>query len=733
MRWASKRRDDWVIFTVNKRRTRVHRRTSHYRRMEAIAVVVCHELDDVCANLSVYDLYALHWTSRRLCRASIHIRNTGVIERELWSRGFLVRPEGSMVMKLPPTARVSILEARIAFKQTMVHSNLTDNLVAPLMYALRIVEQSEQQLGRALDTTKLWINSGQESCTCHLYPSSWPRRHGHIFIPSWEYQGPFKQTMTAIMSSTVRSLYSPTAFEQAQYSCWKRYLPLGLLGEIFKYDMPYYPPEVASHPLSSFRVRQLKTYLEDLVTMGIDKCRNRKLVLCPMLFWQKYRSTFPVQDDPVHFERITLSVDDYADWLKKEYDRNRWSKIATWHRGSPPIPYNLWKLKDIITPCEKVMASKGKCCRQRPISPNTHHWCRRVFKRVGSVLRLVCLSLPRSSVNFIRSQDLLQYIQEWNGSVDPEEVTRVILHVGDIANCYDELNHDDCLDGVAWALSKMPQWHRPTDRPRRTIDRYSVDRFSRKDITVGPDLSYERTRIELSTTQVLSVCEFDIRNSILCIDGVLWKRLLGAPMGGFLSAFYAMLNFAYVEHKCVMPMFTKMGIPGGVKRYMDDIIVALLCRNPEEVTAATAFVTELNKPTVYPPPLCLNMEPQGNQEFLECNVVVSGNQLALSLNNKVVVDALYRQPPYRQRLSSKVSNAANRSVLYGILTRIMQSTNSEELIVTGVLALQYETRHYKIKDSLLGQVVSQAQTKARERNESNVERALAKANQAIAK
>ena len=72
------------------------------------------------------------------------------------------------------------------------------------------------------------------------------------------------------------------------------------------------------------------------------------------------------------------------------------------------------------------------------------------------MLRLICLSLPRSSVNFIRSQDLLQYIKEWNGSVDPEEVTRVILHVGDIANCYDELNHNDCLDGVAWALSNLP-------------------------------------------------------------------------------------------------------------------------------------------------------------------------------------------------------------------------------------------------------------------------------------
>ena len=89
--------------------------------------------------------------------------------------------------------------------------------------------------------------------------------------------------------------------------------------------------------------------------------------------------------------------------------------------------------------------------------------------------------------------------------MDPEEVTRVILHVGDISNCYDELDHDDCPDGVDWALSKMPQWHRPADRPRRAIDRYSVDRFSRKDITVGPDLTRERTTIELSTSQVLSV------------------------------------------------------------------------------------------------------------------------------------------------------------------------------------------------------------------------------------
>ena len=195
-----------------------------------------------------------------------------------------------------------------------------------------------------------------------------------------------------------------------------------------------------------------------------------------------------------------------------------------------------------------------------------------------------------------------------------------------MANCYDELNHDDCLDGVAWALSKMSEWHRTQNRPRPTISRYSVDRFSRKDITAGPGLTSDRTKVELTTDHVVSVCEFDIQTSILYSKGELWKRLLGAPMGSFLSAFYAMLNFAYVEHNCVQPtcMFTKMEIPGGVKRYMDAIIVALLCRNPDEEATSEAFVRELSKPTVYPPPLCLNMERQGNQEFLEAKVTVAG-------------------------------------------------------------------------------------------------------------
>ena len=75
--------------------------------------------------------------------------------------------------------------------------------------------------------------------------------------------------------------------------------------------------------------------------------------------------------------------------------------------------------------------------------------------------------------------------------------------------------------------------------------------------------------------------------------------------------------------------------------------------------------------------------------------------------------ALYRLPPYRRSIDrgrlpgpAEVPHAANRRVLHGILTRILQSVSSDELVVSraaaGPLALQYEAHHYKLQVSPLG-------------------------------
>ena len=82
-----------------------------------------------------------------------------------------------------------------------------------------------------------------------------------------------------------------------------------------------------------------------------------------------------------------------------------------------------------------------------------------------------------------------------------------------------------------------------------------------------------------------------------------------------------------------------------------------------------------------------------------------------------------------------MSRAANRTVLSVILTRILQSTSDSKLITMGILALQYEAQHYHqvLEDRLLKQVIAQAQFRAREREEKDVEEALAKASLALAK
>ena len=63
-----------------------------------------------------------------------------------------------------------------------------------------------------------------------------------------------------------------------------------------------------------------------------------------------------------------------------------------------------------------------------------------------------------------------------------------------------------------------------------------------------------------------------------------------------------------------------------------------------------------------------------------------------------------------------MSRAANRTVLSGILTRILQSTSDDKLITMCILALQYEAQHYHLEDYLLKQVIAQAQFRAQERH-----------------
>ena len=262
-------------------------------------------------------------------------------------------------------------------------------------------------------------------------------------------------------------------------SSWKRYLPEALLPDTFFYHPPAEKPTYSrSTDISYDMVRRCKVFLQELVTMGIDKCVGRKLILCPKLFEWYYDRTFPVLTDREHFAPVETPLKDYTKWIEGIYVRQGWKAIATFiHQGEAPHPYPLFKLKDILADCATVWASKGTCCRNRPISPNTQHWLRRVYRRCGSVLRFLCNNLPKGVFNIMSVNVLKPALLE-------TEICGKRIHgknlqwyktTGDISNCYDELRHDRIVAAVKFWIHQIPIL-----LGSRLLDRFSICKWNRK-------------------------------------------------------------------------------------------------------------------------------------------------------------------------------------------------------------------------------------------------------------
>ena len=159
-------------------------------------------------------------------------------------------------------------------------------------------------------------------------------------------------------------------------------------------------------------------------------------------------------------------------------------------------------------------------------------------------------------------------------------------------------------------------------------------------------------------------------------------------MGGFLSAFYAILCFAYIEHRLVMPMFCKLGLPGGLKRYLDDVLLVVGVRTKADRLEVDSFVRWLGS-VPYPPPLVLNLEPFGEQEFLE-TAVSGGERVSLVMLMKRFADLQADKQPYRARFSRYASRRKTIELAAGIITRAVQYTTPTVRLKLTLLQLQAE-------------------------------------------
>ena len=282
----------------------------------------CEKMKTQCELLSSDALWKLWTISKHSTSIGVHRRNVAAIRIQLRARGITVTPDSEMVIKIPHTAVAKKREIKLILRGMLPACStfhMCKVIAQSILRTVRVVQETPKSLGDTLDTTKFWVKSMSQGiklpCTCHLFKNyNFPTRHDHIIcIPSWEYDGKFKNTIRAVMTSKVIGRRDQGVILAAIKSSWKRYLPEALLPDTLFYQPPAEKLTYSrSTDISSDMVRRCKAFLQELVTMGVDKCVGRKLILCPKLFEWYYDLTFPVLTDREHFAPAETPLKDYT-------------------------------------------------------------------------------------------------------------------------------------------------------------------------------------------------------------------------------------------------------------------------------------------------------------------------------------------------------------------------------------------------------------------------------------
>ena len=92
------------------------------------------------------------------------------------------------------------MDVMMVLKKTLKASNLPLCVCDCILENFRVLRQVPPSVGKVLDNCRIWtgrINDNKPVlCGCAAF--QWlPKRHGHVYCPSWEYMGPHLDTINA--------------------------------------------------------------------------------------------------------------------------------------------------------------------------------------------------------------------------------------------------------------------------------------------------------------------------------------------------------------------------------------------------------------------------------------------------------------------------------------------------------------------------------------------------------
>ena len=202
--------------------------------------------------------------------------------------------------------------------------------------------------------------------------------------------------------------------------------------------------------------------------------------------------------------------------------------------------------------------------------------------------------------------------------------------------------------------------------------------------------------VMITAKQAMQVCRYDLSHLYVNVRHKLYKRGLGASMGGMLSAFYATLCCSRREATAFTPRLREFALPVAVCRCMDDVYIGIAYAEDDQLVQATQvlhFIAAAG--TGYPPPLVLNLEPEGLQRFLEMSIECVGTAIVVSFFNKVADGWVKTGSTVQMRLPSSSSYVSGttqqaRSRVRGTIRRMLECGLRPQEMARAITELQYE-------------------------------------------
>jgi hypothetical protein len=328
--------------------------------------------------------------------------------------------------------------------------------------------------------------------------------------------------------------------------------------------------EAYSGELTESVLRRVQTKIREtgLIVARIDKNPNQLVVECPMKTIERLNECFM---ENKNFEKVQVPRKELLSSIEDDYCREGFNKLVKWKKGGElPYAYADPKNKDLN--------------KSRGIVSYCKHPAKRLFKVVSKACMWLLMQMPEKELGFTMKKldDLKRRVAEMERTVqedrkEGEQPTLEVLQF-DIDSMYTNLDSDQIREAVMWFIDTA----RSTVVPRayRNTGKMAVDYRLKKDgIRFG--VAEGKSEVQLDFQTIMNVVLFDLEHLYLQVRGQCYKQKKGVPIGGFLGAFYAIVQCAKAESDFKKKLEDKQGVLQAL-RYIDDEIICVATYHGEE-------------------------------------------------------------------------------------------------------------------------------------------------------